>query len=118
MASELPAAFSKEADGAEREPHGMGQWWGALIRRNAGGADSVSKPYAFVLGCGQTGGTGTPNAYKVAGHIVGDINEVKFCTKATADNKRLANSKRAKQPTHGVLTPHSGEGSSVFEIGV
>ena len=77
--------FSCEAPESQRVDHGKGSWWNALLVQNTREADKETKPFACALRCGHVWGAKTANAFKVAGHVVlvGDINDVKFCKKAT-----------------------------------
>ena len=81
--------FSCEQPASARVQHGAGTWWNALLIPNTG-ADKEKKPFGCALGCGHTWGAKTATATKVAGHIVGDLVDVKFCKKATADDIALA----------------------------
>ena len=90
--------FSAEAPDSQRVEHGKGSWWNALLVHNMDPAQKDKKPFSCALRCGHTWGAKTANAFKVAGHIAGDINDVKFCKKATPADIALAKSKRLKQP--------------------
>ena len=90
--------FSCEAPESQRVDYGKGSWWDALLVQNTREADKETKPFACALRCGHVWGAKTANAFKVAGHVVGDINDVKFCKKATLADVELAKSKRLKQP--------------------
>ena len=90
--------FSAEAPDSQRVEHGRGSWWNALLVHNMDPAQKDKKPFSCALRCGHTWGAKTANAFKVAGHIAGDINDVKFCKKATPADIALAKSKRLKQP--------------------
>lgn len=113
----VPTSFSRAPPPDRRVAYGEGKWWGVLLMGNDG-ADKANKPYACALACGMTWGPKTANAYKVAGHIVGDINEVKFCRKATDGDKALAKSKRLKQPSPAPEMPDPKRARAEFAAGI
>ena len=89
----LPQAFSKEALPAQAVPQGAGKWWGRVLVKNTG-EKKDTHPNRCALGCGMLWTASGCNASK---HI-GDVSGVRACSKATDDDKRLAESYRTKTP--------------------
>jgi hypothetical protein len=81
-------------------------WWGDCIRANTG-TNKEKHPFLCAFGCGHAYTASAANSSRVAGHVVGDDDNIKKCSKATLVDKQLANSKRnmpktvKPRPTNG-----------------